>query len=281
MNIAEAIQHNLDDMTRSERQVALYYLAHAEDFAFSTLEGVARLVDTSTTSVLRFCRRLGFDGFKDLQQALRQQLRFQPELPDKFRRTVKNSEGDALLARTVSQDICCIQETFQNLPADRLQQTVALLSGARRVFTFGMKESYALAHYTYTRLLTVRPEVQLLSNCLSGEIESLLSLTPEDAAVVFLFHRYTRQTLQMLELLQRQRIPVVLITNEPCTQVEPLADILLSCRVDHGGIKNTAVAPIVLSDYLCGAVAVATGECSLQHMKQTEALFRASSVLGD
>ena len=280
MNIAEIIQRNLDDMTRSERQVAVYYLGHAEEFAFATLEDAAKSVDTSTTSVLRFCRRLGFEGFKAFQQTLRQQLRFQPELPDKYRRTMEFGSDDGLLTRTVGQDIRCIHETFQELPSSALHRAVALLSGARRVFTVGMKESYALAHYAYSRLLTVRPEVQLLSGCGNGEIETLLSLTPEDVGIVFLFHRYTRHTLQILELIKSRNVPVILVTNEPCAQVEALAEILLPCRVDHGGIKNTAVAPIVLSDYLCDAVAAAMGEASLRHMQRSESLFRTSSVLG-
>lgn len=279
MNIAETIQQNLDEMTRSERLVAMCYLEHAEEFAFRTLEGIAALADTSTTSVLRFCRAVGFEGFRDLQLALRQQLRFQPRLPDKFHRTVSGNDG--LLSRTVEQDMHCIRQTFLTISEESLHRAVTLLSGARRVFTFGMKESFALAHYAYTRLLTVRPEVQLLSGISNGEIEPLLSLTGEDVGIVFLFHRYTRQTLQTLELLRKLRVPVILITNEPCAQVEGLAEVLLTCVVDHGGIKNTAAAPIVLSDYLCGAVAAAMGDTALQYMHRTEELFRSGFVLGD
>lgn len=279
MNIAETIQLNLDEMTRSERQVALRYLERAEEFAFRTLEGIAELADTSTTSVLRFCRRLGFEGFRDFQLALRQQLRFQPQLPDKFHRTVDGSDG--LLSRTVEQDMHCIRQTFLTISEESLGRAVGLISGARRVFTFGMKESFALAHYAYTRLLTVRPEVALLSGISNGEIEPLLGLTGEDVGIVFLFHRYTRQTLQVLELLRKLRVPVILVTDEPCAQVEGLAEVLLPCAVDHGGIKNTAVAPIVLSDYLCGAVAAAMGDAALQYMRRTEELFRSGFVLGD
>ena len=123
MSIVETITNNLDDMTRSERQVATHYLGHASDFAFCTLDGIAARVDTSSTSVLRFCRRLGFEGFKDFQQAVRLQLHGLPELPDKFHRTIQNRDEDSLFARTVAQDIRCLHESLQALSPEALSQS--------------------------------------------------------------------------------------------------------------------------------------------------------------
>ena len=280
MSIVETIKNNLDDMTRSERQVATHYLGHAVDFAFCTLDSIAAKVDTSSTSVLRLCRRLGFEGFKDFQQAVRLQLHGLPELPDKFHRTVQERDGDDLFARTVAQDIHCLHESLESLSSEALTQAVELLSRARRVYTFGMKESFAPAHYAYTRLLTVRPDVQLFTGGCSGEIESMLTMTGKDVCLVFLFHRYTRQSLQILELLHHRGIPVILVTDTPSDRLETYAQVLLPCRVDHGGIKNTAIVPIVLCDYFCDAVAAATGDDALQYMQQTEELFRFGSVLG-
>ena len=122
MSIVETIKNNLDDMTRSERQVATHYLGDAVDFAFCTLDSIAAKVDTSSTSVLRFCRRLGFEGFKDFQQAVRLQLHGLPELPDKFHRTVQERDGDDLFARTVAQDIHCLHESLENLSLEALTQ---------------------------------------------------------------------------------------------------------------------------------------------------------------
>lgn len=280
MSIVETIKQSLDDMTRSERQVATYYLGHAGDFAFCTLDGIAALVDTSSTSVLRFCRRLGFAGFKDFQQEVRLQLHGRSELPDKYQRTMQNRDEDALLTRTLTQDIRCLHDSFREFPPEQLSRAVKLLSNARRVYTFGMKESLAPAHYAYSRLLTVRPDVHLFTGGANGEIESLLSMTKDDVCMVFLFHRYTKQSLQILELLHHRNVPVILVTNPPSDRISHYSQVLLHCQVDRGGIKNTAIVPIVLSDYFCDAVAAALGDKALQYMQQTEELFRTGSVLG-
>ena len=279
MNTIELIRVKMEQMTRSEQRVALYILGHMNDIAFFTLDELARQTDVSTTTVLRFCRRLDFDGFKQFQYTVRTDLKYSPDLLDKFHRTADNQLKDTLLAQTVQQGIRCIQQSFREMPFEMIEEAVKRIAGARRVYTFGMRESQALAAYTYSRLLTVRGDVFLYQDGYTGNVEALLSATGEDVFVVFLFHRYTRQTLRILEVLKQRNVQIVLITSPPVEMVARLATVLLPCQVDANGIKNSALAPICLADYLCNAVAMLNAEDTLQRMKLSEDLFARSEMI--
>ncbi len=280
MSISETIKNKLDGMTKSEYRVAMYCLGNLQTVAFDTLESLSVKATTSTTSVLRFCRRLGFAGFKDFQDAMRAELVHQPGLPEKFEKSRKNFSPKQAFMQTVEQNMQCIEKTFLGLSGEVMSDAVSRLKKAKRIFTFGMKESYALAHYAYTRFLAIRENVSVLSAGYNGEVESLLSLTEEDVCLVFLFHRYTRQTVQILDILKERKIPVILITSPPWDGVKDAATVLLPCHVD-GGIKNTSVAAVCLVDCLFNAVAMESGEEPLRYMKQSEALYRAVSILDD
>ena len=279
MGIIELIRMKMEQMTRSEQRVALYVLGHMNDIAFFTLDELARQTDVSTTTVLRFCRRLDFGGFKQFQHAVRTDLKYSPDLLDKFHRTADNQLEDTLLAQTVQQGIRCIQQTFHEMPFEMVEDAVKRIAGARRVYTFGMRESQALAAYAYSRLLTVRGDVFLYQDGYTGNVEALLSSTDADVFVVFLFHRYTRQTLRILEVLKERNVQVILITSPPVEMVARLATVLLPCQVDANGIKNSALAPICLADYLCNAVAMVSAEATLQRMRQSEELFARSEII--
>ena len=279
MNVMERIRREFDGMTRSERSVAEFVADHRNEILFVTLDELARQTEVSTTSVLRFCRRLGFDGFKQFQQAVRGELKHSPDLLDKFHRTTDTPLGDELLEKTVQQGIQCIQQTFRELPFAAVTEAVERLAKARRVYTFGMRESRALAEYAFSRLLTVRGDVQLYHDGYGGNVETLLSMTKEDVFLVYLFHRYTRQTLQLLEDLKQRGVQILLVTSPPVDAVARFATVLLPCRVDVGGIKNSALAPICLADYLCNAVAMVDMEHTLERMQRSEELFRRSDIL--
>jgi len=291
MNTVEKINQNLSAMTKTERDVASFFFGHLNDFAFLSLQRLSGNIGTSTTSVIRFCRRLGFAGFKEFQYALREDMKYQPGLPDKLHRTIDAAEGEEksreaagipgneLLSRTLHQDITCLEQTFRCLPRKRLDRAVELLSGAQRVFSFGMKESFALAHYSYTRFLSVRENCFLLNAGYNGEVESILALNPGDVCMVFLFHRYTKQVLELLPLIRAQGAYLILVTSEPFGAVEEYASLLLPCHVDANGIKNTAVPVICLTDYLCNAMACGGGKKALQYMQRCEDLYKSSSFV--
>ena len=133
MNIVERIQQNLSGMTRSERAVASYFLGNPGDAVFFTLERLAAATDVSTTSVIRFCRRIGFSGFKAFQDAARKDARRLPDLPDKYRRASDLVSQDELLAETLRRDAMCVEQSFSDLSKELLERAVALLAGAKRV----------------------------------------------------------------------------------------------------------------------------------------------------
>lgn len=266
-------------MTKSERQVASYFFGHLNDFAFFTLDHIASDINISTTSVIRFCRRLGFSGFKNFQETLRHEMSYHPTLPVKFQLTLEESVGDGILAQTIQQGIYCIEKTFSDLPAELLSAVVDDLLAAKRVFVFGMKESYAITHYAWTRLLTARDDAYILG-AYNGCIESVHSLTPDDICLVFLFHRYTRETIHILSLLKKWNIPVFLITSSPYDGLAPFAQRIIPCQVDAHGIKNTSLAPVCLMDYLCNAMLLRSGDKGMLRMQEMENWVQTSETLG-
>ncbi|MBR6765744.1 MAG: MurR/RpiR family transcriptional regulator [Clostridia bacterium] len=274
MNLSEAVRSALDSMTRSEYRVGTYFLTNPNDFAFETLDSIAERIGTSTTSVIRFCRRLGFLGYKPFQEEVRASFKYELTLPDKLERTAKTDGYDTQLSKNWRSAVNCIEQTFSSLSPSQINEAIHAIINASRVFCFGLKESFALAHYAYTRFLTVRDNVFLLTAGQSGEIESILSLGEGDACIFFLFHRYTRQSPEILKLLKKRGVTVILITSPPYDEIEANASVLLPCFVNIDGIKNSAAAPICVIDHLCNAVVVLSGEKALDHMKESEILFK-------
>lgn len=278
MTVLDKINREYPQMTRSEKALSAYVMAHSEEMGVSSIRELAEKNNVSTTTLIRYARRLGFEGFKEFRRAFCALAASQPTLTSKFEK-VAALPGDRLLSDTLAQAFTCLEETFSHLSAEKLEQTVSLIDGARRVYCFGMKESFALAHYAYTRFYTVRDDSFLL-NVAGGDVEQLLSVRPEDVCLVFLFHRYTRQALDILAALKKTGASVILFTNPPFDEVEPLTDVLLPCSVYGSGVKNTSIAPICLLDYLCNALAVKNSQRTLERFAELERLFEKQEMLG-
>ena len=68
------INQSLERLSRAERKVAEWVLAHPREVTESTVAQVARASATSEPSVIRFCRRMGLSGFRELTIRLTEAL---------------------------------------------------------------------------------------------------------------------------------------------------------------------------------------------------------------
>lgn len=68
------INQSLNRLSRAEKQVAEWVLAHPRQVTESTVAEVARACATSEPSVIRFCRRMGLSGFRELTIRLTEAL---------------------------------------------------------------------------------------------------------------------------------------------------------------------------------------------------------------
>lgn len=279
MTIIEKIHTLYPEMTKSEKEISAYLFSHRDEFAKKSIKELADENGLSTTTLIRFARRLGFEGFREFKKALCSDTAISPTLTSKFQ-SINFMSGDRLLSDTVNQAVKCIEDTFTCLPGRLLSDCAGKLENARRVYTFGMKESYALSHYAYTRLYTVRNDVFMLDTA-RGDAESLLNIVPDDVCMVFLFHRYTKNSVEVLKALKKTGAAIILVTSEPVLEIEDYADILIPCVVYGIGIKNTSIAPVCLLDYLCNVLAVKNPQKALERFKEIELLFENQETLGN
>ncbi len=281
MTVFQLVQQQYDEMTRTEKSVAACFMHHTQAFAFSTLEQAAELADTSTTSVIRFCRRLGFAGYKEFQRSLQSDVSRHLDLSERLDESLQAGSRNALLEKTLSESIQNLEQTFADFQSQCLEDATNRICRAKRIFVFGMRESFALAHYAYTRLLTVRPEVYMLDVGYNAMFERALDLTEDDLCIWFLFHRYTAVSRQMLQFVRSQGVQMLLITEAPFEEISGYADVVLLCQVQTGGMKNSSVAPICLMDYLCNAVAFREPSRTSKRFSEFEKGLDEADILSD
>src|SRR5260370_25638830 len=72
------IRSRFEEFSRSQKDVAQYIVDHLDEAAFQTADELAKRASTSSSTVVRFSKALGFEGFPELQQAARDEDRRRP-----------------------------------------------------------------------------------------------------------------------------------------------------------------------------------------------------------
>src|SRR5215471_21451742 len=88
-DILPRLESMMDSMTRSEVRIAKRILAAPDDFVRSSVRSVAADLGVSEPTILRFCRTIGCEGFKDLKFRLIQELALSQANSDRAERATR------------------------------------------------------------------------------------------------------------------------------------------------------------------------------------------------
>ena len=135
----QLIERTRQALPTAERRVADWVLEHPRQAAEATLAVVADACRSSEPTVIRFCRRLGLSGFRELSLRLTEAL----SRPDEYiHRAVQASDSSADAALKVTDaaihTLLALRSRLSTLPIDA---TVALLHSARQIAFAGLGAS--------------------------------------------------------------------------------------------------------------------------------------------
>lgn len=79
--LAQQIKDNMAELSPAERKIARAMLADYPGAGLGSVQMLADRAGVSLPSVVRFARRMGYGGFVDFQQALRDEISEQAKGP--------------------------------------------------------------------------------------------------------------------------------------------------------------------------------------------------------
>ena len=130
----QQIRNAYEHLTNIQRTIADYFLEHLDTIPFKRLEELADLIGVSTTSVIRFTRSIGYQGYGDMQQELQQSILGKASLPERLKSSIQAEGDNHLLLRTFQTDVDNIQETLSVLSETVLSEAVSSIVQARNVY---------------------------------------------------------------------------------------------------------------------------------------------------
>lgn len=254
--IAEAIRHRYGDLTTTERKPAQTLLGN---YPFAGLETVAKFAGRAGVSgptILRLVAKLGYTGYAEFQQELRDELQAQLQSP-----LTKRPEGAAAVRRpnflesfgaAVGDNI---RQTLDSVHQSEFDAVVELLADEKRqLLLLGGRFTGAVANYFYQHLHTLRPNAQLISGHESSWRNHLLDVGRRHVLVVFDIRRYQHDVIRFAEEAARRGATVVLFTDQWLSPVSAVAKHLLTARVTVPSSWDSMIGMFLIVEALIARV---------------------------
>lgn len=126
-----SIRSHLNGLTKTEQKVAQYILEHAQDIIYESVTELAEKADVGETTVLRFCRKLKFQGFQDFKLSLAQDL---VKPTDHIHKEISEDDDAVTLSqKIIGTHIQTLDQTRELINGEQLSKAIECLLSASSI----------------------------------------------------------------------------------------------------------------------------------------------------
>ncbi len=281
LTVAERIRSQYGDLTQAERQLASALLASYPVLGLSSITEVATAAGVSSPTVVRMAKKLGFDGFQDLQATLRMEVEATISNPiAKFDRWADGAPETHIINRFADATMENLRNTLRHLLPAEFDAAVALIGDeARRVFVVGGRITRSLADYLFTHLHMIRDGVTLIPPNANNWPHYVLDMRAGDVLVVFDVRRYERDTAKLGEMARERGVELVVFTDQWGSPVMKEAAVSFHSRIEVPSAWDSSVVSLFLVEALIAALQKKTGATGITRLKTLEELFDRTKTL--
>ncbi len=252
-----AIRGLLPALNEQEQKVGQYVLDQPGQVIHLAMSDLAQQCGVSDTTVFRFCRKVGAEGYQDFK--IRLALEWAPERPVAYAELAAGDDLPAAARKAIAADIKALEDTLSVLDLGALERAAGVLLAARRVDIYGAGGGAIAAYELQYKLLRIGVRAACHTDSEMQTISATL-LTPADAAVGISHSGESADVLHALSVAQHGGAATIAITNHPASPLAQLAGIGLYTAAQealaHGYPLGARVAQVGLIDLLYTAMAL-------------------------
>lgn len=256
------LRQELPGLRRSEQRIARATLAAPSELVGLSIMELAARCGTSTATVARFCRAVGFDGYKSFGLALARAVADE----DGRRHRFGVSEGDIdpadstrdVVRKLAFQEARAVQETAELLDLHEVDRVVDAIGSASFVDLYGSSSSGLAAQDLAHKLRRIGYFTSAWSDAHLA-LTSAAVLRPDSVAIAFSHSGETEEAVSVLETARTAGAFTVAVTNFPSSPLAAGADAVLTTasretRFRYGAMSSR-MAQLMIVDTLFIGVA--------------------------
>ncbi|PYI55824.1 MurR/RpiR family transcriptional regulator [Paenibacillus flagellatus] len=263
-------------LTKSEQKVADVVMQEPEAAVFYTITDLSEKAGVGETSVIRFCRKLGFKGYQEFKLSVAQNLSTPSQ---NVHGDIQDSDDLSVVVKKISaMNAQNIENTTTLLDDDSLRSAIAIIREARKLYFFGVGSSGLTALDAKYRFMRIGYDCAAENDAHIIAMNAAL-VKPGDVVVGISTSGSTKDLVDAVEIAKRRGARIVCLTSHARSPITHLADVVLLTASKEsplqGGSFSSKLSQIHALDVLSTAIALGQKERTYESLEVT-----AKAVLG-
>lgn len=278
-NILIKIREMKDSLTPVEKMVAEYVLQNVEEVPHLSIKNLAQLTKTSDASVLRFCKTMGYSGYRSFIVSISASLGSMEEQKDQYTDIQPGDDLSVIISNTFRNNIKSIEDTLSVIDKNEVDRAVQVLRKCNRIVFFGIGASGLVGIDAEQKFSRINKMCHTYTDGHS-QLTAATLLDKGDVAVFISNSGKTTEILDSLEIAKKSGATIIAITKYTKSELADKANIVLNISTPEVTIRSGAmgsrIAMLTIIDILFAGVASAEYKNVKKYLTKTHNIIATS-----
>lgn len=265
------------DMGKAERRVADWLFSHPGEVLPYAIRELATACETSEATIVRFSRRLGFNGYQDLKLSLASEAEKKIIAPY----ITKDDTCFDVFEKICNDAYLSLERTKKTLSAEGMARAADAIATANKVVLIGLGSSASVASDASDKLLRACCNSASYGDTHMQTI-AVSRLSPGDVLIGISHSGSSKDIVDAMRIAKERGVTTVSITAKERSPITRQSDIVLLTdteEVRHSSLGlSSHLSRLLVLDALCYRVVYKNEEKVREAMHATETSLRAKRV---
>lgn len=235
------IRQLMDQLSDAEKRVAQHLIQTPSEIIGMPIGQLAGECDTSSTTVVRLCKKLQYKGYKELSAALSTDLVNGGHARIHFEDVSPDDDLETIIANTTDHNQRAISDTVRLLDPEVYARAIDVIVAAPRIDFYGVGASGLVALDAQQKFLRIGKATQASIDS-HVQVVTAATLQKGDAAVLFSYSGETTDTLDTLHEIQKTGATTLSVTRYGNSRLSRLTDIQLYIATTEMLVRSAAMS---------------------------------------
>lgn len=276
-NIIKKLKLKENNSSKMFRLISTYMLENLNQIPLLNLKELCDLSGVSTATIVRFCKKLGFEGYSELQATLKNYLKKDVIPTKEFRESIlSDKESFQVFNDIIDNNI----EMLKNLKTESifldLEEIVDILNSGKKIYIIGNRLSFSFAYYFYYLLKEVKGEVEFITSDREDYTHKLLYIDKKDVIFSICFYPYVNFSYKITKFFKDKGCKTICMTDTIDSPFVEIGDKVLYAY--NNSNTYSFISAISLLNFIVTMYAKKNKEYSLNQLKKLKDIVEEMDI---
>lgn len=273
MSLFIKINEVKDQLTKSEGKIANYVLSNPEKVYNLSTYDLAKFSGTSPSSVVRFCQRIGFNGFQEFKiELIKNTADLENNKKIVYEDVTVDDTIEEVMNKITLENMTSIEKTQKLLDSREMERAIKALERAENIYIFGVGASGIVAmDFQYKLMRINRNAIFYLDS--HTQMASAVHISKDDIAIGISYSGETLEVLKSMAKAKEEGATTISITKYGENPVSNVSDIKLFVgNIEKNlrlGAISSRIAQLTVVDMLFVGIARKDFNLVSEHLRKT------------